>query len=40
MNLLTKTALCLAMAASSCATLASEAMEEVIVTARQQAEGL
>jgi len=28
------------MAASSCATFASEAMEEVIVTARQQAEGL
>jgi len=40
MNLLTKTALCLAMAGASCATLASEAMEEVIVTARQQAEGL
>jgi iron complex outermembrane receptor protein len=37
---LTKTVLSLAMAASSCATFASEAMEEVIVTARQQAEGL
>ena len=40
MNLLTKTALCLAIAGSSCATFASGAMEEVIVTARQQAEGL
>jgi len=37
---LTKTVLSLAMAVSSCATFASEAMEEVIVTARQQAEGL
>ena len=40
MNLLKKTALCLAIAGSSWATFASEAMEEVIVTARQQAEGL
>ena len=40
MDNLTKTVLSLAMAASSCATFASEAMEEVIVTARQQAEGL
>ena len=35
MNLLTKTALCLAVAGSSCAVFASEAMEEIIVTARQ-----
>ena len=40
MDNLTKTVLSLAMAVSSCATFASEAMEEVIVTARQQAEGL
>ena len=40
MKFLTKTAICLALAGSSCATLASEAMEEIIVTARQQAEGL
>ncbi len=40
MDNLTKAALSLAMAASSCITFASEAMEEVVVTARQQAEGL
>ena len=40
MNLLTKTALCLAMAGASCATLASEAMEEVIVTAAKRSENL
>lgn len=40
MNLLKKTALGLAIAASSSVTLASEVLEEVIVTARQQAEGL
>jgi iron complex outermembrane receptor protein len=40
MNLLKKTALGLAIAASSSVTLASDVLEEVIVTARQQAEGL
>ena len=40
MDNLTKTVLSLAIAVSSCATFASEVMEEVIVTARQQAEGL
>ena len=40
MNLLKKTALSLAIAASSSVTLASDVLEEVIVTARQQAEGL
>ena len=40
MDNLTKAVLSLAMAASSCITFASEAMEEVVVTARQQAEGL
>ena len=40
MDNLTKALLSLAMATCSCITFASEAMEEVIVTARQQAEGL
>lgn len=40
MNLLKKTAVGLAIAASSSVTLASDVLEEVIVTARQQAEGL
>ncbi len=40
MNLLKKTALGLAIAASSSVTLASDVLEEVIVTARQQAESL
>jgi len=40
MNLLKKTALGLAIAASSSVALASDVLEEVIVTARQQAEGL
>lgn len=40
MHLIKKTALGLAIVASSCAAFASDSMEEIIVTARQQAEGL